>query len=397
LHVCFVSSYFPQACGIASYTNFLGEALCTSDPSFEGTVVATEPAEQNHNGLRIVGTFEQDTNYSQQIIDAVKQIQPDLVHIEHEYGIFGYDQRFLELLTRLHTLQIPSVVTLHTIHTALSFNAGCYRPYLRYMLKKVDIEAYQRRIGELADSVIVHQEDSIRQVLLRQGISGDKVFVVPHGTRLLESTNVSEAKKALGFEPDAPTILAFGYLETSKNLLLLIEAFRRVKEKVPKAKLWLSGYIRGYSPETLRYRNRCLKLIKESGLEDDVVVADKLVTEEQVPQVLTAADIACFVYNEDTHSSSGALHLAMGLGKPIVASRISKFHELSSVSDEILVNPTSVRELYQLLTRMLVDEPFRQYVRQRIHLYALQTSWPHVAQQHKAIYGKLLSTFPQSA
>jgi glycosyltransferase involved in cell wall biosynthesis len=395
LHVCFVSSYFPQACGIASYTNFLGEALCSSDPPFQGTVIATEPAVQNPNGLSLAGTFVQDEDYPEQVIAEVKQIEPDLVHIEHEYGIFGYDGRFLELLTRFHTLQIPIVVTMHTVHTALSFNAGCYRPYLRHMLKRVDIEAYQRRIGELADRVIVHQENSIRQVLLRQGISGDKVLVIPHGTRVLYRTNVSEAKQALGFKPDAPTVLAFGYFERSKNLILLIKAFRKVKTKVPEAKLWLSGYVRGNSSVALRYRDRCLKLIKESGLEGDVIVASKLIPEEQVPKVLTAADIACFVYNEDTHSSSGALHLAMGLGKPIVASRIPKFHELSEVSDEILVNPTSVRELHQLLIRMLIDEPFRQYIKQRIQAYALRTSWSCVAQQHKATYDRLLSTIRQ--
>jgi hypothetical protein len=116
-----------------------------------------------------------------------------------------------------------------------------------------------------------------------------------------------------------------------------------------------------------------------------------MVPEEQVTTVLAAADIACFVYDEDTHSSSGALHLAMGLGKPVVASRIPKFQELAEVSDEVLVNPRSTGELHRLLTRLLLDEPFRLYIKQRVRSYAQRTAWSSVARQHATIYDRLLS------
>jgi hypothetical protein len=114
-----------------------------------------------------------------------------------------------------------------------------------------------------------------------------------------------------------------------------------------------------------------------------------MIPEEQVAQVLAAADIACFIYNEDTHSSSGALHLAMGLGKPVIASRIAKFQELGEVSDEILVNPRSIGELSRVLTRLLLDEPFQQYIKERVHSYAQKTAWPSVARQHALLYERL--------
>lgn len=392
MHVCFVSPYLPQPCGIASYTNYLAEALCSSDSSFQGTVIAEKPAQEQPNQLfHVTGTFNRDDNYPDQVVTQVKATTPDIIHIQHEYGIFGFDDRFFQLLIQLRNLGVPTVVTLHTVHTRLSFNAGCSNPQLRRLLRSVDVERYQRRIGELADLVIVHQENSIRQVLLRQGLSPSRVTTVPHGTRVLEETNVNEAKKELRIKNDTPLVLAFGYLEPSKNLLLLMKAFCRVRERVPKAKLWLGGYVRFSSPEALEYRNRCLRFIKRKRLENDVIFADQMIPEKQVSHILTAADVACFVYNEDTHSSSGALHLAIGLGKAIVASRIPKFQELADVSDEILVNPKSVDELYQLLTRMLIDEPFRQYIRQRIWSYAQKTAWSCVAQQHRAIYERLAS------
>ena len=46
------------------------------------------------------------------------------------------------------------------------------------------------------------------------------------------------------------------------------------------------------------------KLIEAHGLGgDDAILADMMIPEEQVAQVLAAADIACFIYNEDTHST----------------------------------------------------------------------------------------------
>ena len=32
------------------------------------------------------------------IADAIEEVDPDVVHVQHEYGIFGVDGRFLDLL-----------------------------------------------------------------------------------------------------------------------------------------------------------------------------------------------------------------------------------------------------------------------------------------------------------
>ncbi len=391
MHVCFLSTYFPQPCGIASYTHYLAEALCSLDPSLHVTLLAEKPAQPQPNALyHIWNAFTSEGNYPAAVIAHVEAIDPDIVHIQHEYGIFGIDDRFHRLLAQLRDCRAHTIVTLHTVHTRLSFHPGCAQPHMRHLLRTVDIEEYQRRIGDLADLIIVHQESSIRQVLLRQGLSPKGVVMVPHGTRVLQPPVVPEAKRALGFAPETPVIVAFGYFERSKNLLVLIEAFRRVKAHVPSAKLWLGGYVRFLAPRTLAYREQCLRLIEAHGLSDDVVFTDRMTPEEQVPQVLAAADVACFVYNEDTHSSSGALHLAMGQGKAVVASRIPKFQELAEVSDEILVNPRSVGELSRLLKRLLLDEPFRRSIEQRVRLYAQHTAWPSVARTQRAIYDRLL-------
>lgn len=400
MQVCFMSTYFPQPCGIASYTHYLAEALCSSDPAFQATLLTQEPLKERPNPpFQLSGAFTREGDYPAQVMAQVRTLAPDILHIQHEYGIFGFDDRFLRLLLQLRDLRVRTVLTLHTVHTRLSFHVGCAGPQMRRLLRTVDIEKYQNRIGELVDLVIVHQESSIRKVLLRQGLSPRRVVTVPHGTRVLEAIDARKAKAALGLETDTPLVLAFGYFEPSKNLLLLIEAFRRLKARVPDAILWLGGYVRFPTRQTLAYRARCLRLLEAHGLKDSVVFADVMIPEEQVPSVLAAADVACFVYDEDTHSSSGALHLAMGLGKPVIASRISNFQELAEVSDEVLVNPRSSGELCRLLTRLLLDQPFQLHVKKRVQSYAQRTAWPSVARQHMAIYHRLcrLNVSPHQA
>jgi glycosyltransferase involved in cell wall biosynthesis len=393
MHICLVSTYFPQPCGIANYTHNLANALLTIDQNLSLTILAggdRKPLLTKQ--FNVLDTFAWDNDYPADIMARVKTLRPDIVHIQHEYGIFGLDDRFHRLLAHLREKEVPSVVTLHTVHTLQGFYGGCARPYLRMLLKRVNIEKYQWKIGSLADLVVVHQEVPIRNVLLRQGMAPNRVMTIPHGTHLAKPPDKAETKTVLGVSPGNPLIMAFGYFESSKNMHLLIEAFHRVKKRIPGARLWIGAYVRHSNPQTLAYRERCLRLIKKFNLENYICIEDRMIPEREVKRVLGAADIVCMVYKEDTRSSSGVLHLAMGLGKAVVASRIPKFHELSEVADELLVSPWSVRELSSILERLILDHSFRNAIEKGIRDYALQTTWPAVAETHLAAYRRLLET-----
>jgi glycosyltransferase involved in cell wall biosynthesis len=392
MHICYLSSYFPKSCGIASYTHYLGQAVCSVNNQNKVTVLAEQSFKSAmHSSFSVEGGFNRDEDYSKDIIGSINKIAPDIVHIQHEYGIFGYDNRFTNLLKELRNLDIPAVVTMHTVHSKLSFFTGCTKPQTRRLLKKVDIENYQYTIGNLSDLIIVHQENSIKNILVRQGVSSNNVLTLPHGTKISTTKNAEEAKAMFGIGAGTLLISSFGYFEPSKNFHLLIEAFKKLKKHVAGVKLWLGGYIRYQSAEALRYKSRCLNIIKNYQLEQDVIFSNEPLPEDKLECLIAASDVTCFVYNEDTHSSSGALHLAMGQGKALIASRISKFNELSEVSDEILINPTSVRELTALLKRLLLDKQFTNYIQNKVKLYAEKTAWDAVAQQHEQTYRHLIA------
>ncbi len=115
-------------------------------------------------------------------------------------------------------------------------------------------------------------------------------------------------------------------------------------------------------------------------------------------QVLSAADAVLCVYDEDTRSTSGILHRAIGAGAIVVGSRTPKFQELAEICDELLVNPNRPAELAELLGRILDDPPFAAAVRNVLAELAARTAWPVVATTHLRTYEdtlKMLITDPR--
>lgn len=108
--------------------------------------------------------------------------------------------------------------------------------------------------------------------------------------------------------------------------------------------------------------------------------------------VFSAADCCCFLYNEEDRSGSGAIHLALGSGKPIIASRIPKFEEelMENVSDEILCLPNNIQGIAKTIVRIFKDERFTNQIAKSIRQYALDTSWREIAKKHLTIYQRFL-------
>ena len=387
MHICLVSTFPPALCGIATYCSYLIDGLLSVDTKLHITVLAESPvANELRARVRVIDAFSKDSDYGPAILQQVRACAPDVVHVQHEYGIFGFDGRFLRLLAGLREMRVPIVVTLHTVHTRSSLDVGCAWRTDRRLPTHIDIEREQRQLCELSDLTVVHQDWPMRTALIEQGARADRVASISHGT--LKETGVfsAVAKKHLGYAADTPLLVAFGYFEPSKNHQHLLEAFSLLRRRQPNAKLWIGGHVRWPSPPAIEYKARIVHLIDQMGLREHVTLWEEALPESEVPVLLSAADIGCFVYREDTYSSSGALHRMLGIGKPIIASRIPKFHELRRIAPEILVDPDYPEEIARVLMRLLEDCSFRSLIASKALQFAAETSWPLVAHAHLDVY-----------
>jgi glycosyltransferase involved in cell wall biosynthesis len=388
MQVALISTFAPQACGIAAYTGYLIDALAAVDPTMSVTVLAEHGASRS-NRAQVLQCFDGEADYVDQLLPQLRRLDVEVVHIQHEYGIFGVDERFLRLLSGIRDIGVPIVLTMHTVHTALSFDLGCSWRHRRPPLGGLEIERYQRATSNWADVVITHQDSPMREVLIRQGVASERVTTIPHGTLIRARRSRRPDGLGASSSHDSPVLVAFGYFEPAKNIQGLLQAFSFLRSTMPRAQLLVGGHIRYATPETLAYRASCEQAVADLGLSGNVTFMDQPLAESEVEGFFASADVACFVYDEDSRSSSGAFHRAIGCGIPAIASRIPKFVEVGEISDELLVNPRSPRSMAQLLSRILTDDAFRVDIGERAAKFAESTSWERVAMRHLSLYRDL--------
>ncbi|MCP4694635.1 MAG: glycosyltransferase family 4 protein, partial [Desulfobacterales bacterium] len=101
-----------------------------------------------------------------------------------------------------------------------------------------------RLLFRLGDHFIVHTEQNRRQLMAHYRIPADRVSLIPHG--LLDFHVNSEAdrtaiRREMGFRPGDKVILLFGAIRSYKGVDTALEAFSRVYEKIPRARLLIAG------------------------------------------------------------------------------------------------------------------------------------------------------------
>ena len=113
MRVGFVSTYPPIECGIATYTQYLTEALRKKH---------TDVYIVSHvggSGTQVFPTFDyEDGDIAEKAYSMMIRFTPDIVHIQHEFGLFGkyMGVSVVPLIIQFRLIGIPVITTLHTIY-----------------------------------------------------------------------------------------------------------------------------------------------------------------------------------------------------------------------------------------------------------------------------------------
>lgn len=373
MKITYVSTYLPKRCGIATYTDYLIHGIREVDPVSEIKIVAEQGASPvKKNKLEVIPSWNRDEDYVESISALTKGA--DVIHIQHEYSIYKFDDRLPSLLHRLDA-NAKKIITIHCVRPAQFSERGA-----------VD-ENFAAKIAQLADMVIVHLE-SQKAILTRLGIPSGKIHIIPHGTEL-SNEDKEASRKRLGLPIDAKILLMFGFVKKHKCLHIVLESIVEILEKFKDIYLFVAGSLAPIaSQEDRDYAEYVGKRIAELGLQKNVIYPNRFFPNEDVPYLLRASDIVLFPYYEEDRSASGSFHLALGAKKPVIASRIPKFEELRNICDELLVLPYNSSGIAGITIRLFEDPKFRQYVINRTEEYRKLTSWRAIASQHLQLYKK---------
>ncbi len=370
MRIGFVSTYPPIECGIATYTQYLTDALkakhvdCYVVSHIGGT------------GPQVVPAFDyNDGDLAEKAYSVMTRFTPDVVHIQHEFGLFGknFGVAVVPLILHFRISGIPVVTTLHTVYEEI--------PEKHRMI--IDSILLHSR------KVIVHepyQEEALRRLYPEDWMR--KVHVIPHGARIVQP--IPDAKKRLNLPEDKKVVLLIGYFRPSKNFELIIDLFPRIRARYPDAVLVLAGKTRGR--EYVDYRNTLLERIQKSPVREAIYFIRGQLPQETFDTVLSAADVVVLPYK--ISSQSGILAHALAFAKPVVVSDTPAMEQIMSRARCGLVCSTA-DDFVKAVVRILSEPDLGNALSEHAKVYVRDVvSWDRVADRHMELYRTLMDLPP---
>ncbi len=254
---------------------------------------------------------------------------------------------------------------------------GGYASYARkYNAAGGLLTLYEDIFPRTADSVIVVSE-LLRRRMLHSGIDARRILLIPNGfdpdifhpgilgDRVRESYG-------LGSSPVVIYASTFWEFERRQHEIAL-GAFKRMAEQVPEVKFLLVG----------SGNVAMSKLVGQFGLEKNAV-ATGFVPREEVPQLMSCADVAMHVISEHTfHAASSPMIIPeyMAVGKPIVAPAVGELASMLAGGAGYLVDQVDSELLAGGVVKLLKDEPLRNEYSRRAALKAPAYSYGILAKK----------------
>jgi teichuronic acid biosynthesis glycosyltransferase TuaC len=154
---------------------------------------------------------------------------------------------------------------------------------------------------------------SLKELATRLGVAEDRVRVVHNAidAKLFHSGPRDQARSQLGIDPRQPLVVSVGHLISRKRHHVLIEAFARVRERMPEARLAIMG-----APSfEQQYPGQLEAQIGALGLREHVRILGNI-PPTTVATWLRAADV--FALGTAREGCCNAVLEALASGLPVV-------------------------------------------------------------------------------
>ncbi len=399
MRVAILGRYIPSQCGIAEYTDFLVKAVKSVDRSIDLIVLGNRdtgvesPNVETIDGVIVRRVFVSASNDYSEVLDSLKDVRPELLHIQHEYSFFPRSVRFLEFLDKARSYCKKIVITMHTVVKPMgivkavqgltTFSEGAKEDF--------EIVMFQRQLGELCDAIFVHSTIQHYELWM-QGVDPLKIHIVPHGTLLNPYVSHSKSRLVeelgLDIDPNKLVILLPGFVRPDKGLDILVKVFKLVTPKIDAI------FIMGGAPQGAEADRIVDFMHHVSSLHRSVVFIDRYLTREELLKLLALSDIVALPYRESPGliGVSGALHLAMGSFKPMVCTRIPKLAEYCEIVPELCARPEDPVDFASKLIDLVENlESYRKEL-EPVWKYAVKTSWNSIASTHIKLWKQLIES-----
>ena len=374
-NVAVVGNYLPRQCGIATFTTDLVQSMSQWMENGRCWAVAVNDRMEGYDypgevRFEIPQTQLNDYRLAAEFLNIQ---QPDVVCLQHEYGIFG-GPAGSHVLKLLSELRIPVVTTLHTVL------AEPEEEYRKVML----------RLAELSDRLVVMSSKAVALLRDVYGVDEAKIVYIAHGIPDIPFDMADTGRERFA-EEGKKLLLTFGLLSRNKGIEYAIRALPAVVERYPDFKYIVVG---ATHPHVLKdqgesYRLQLQQEVRKLGLQDHVDFHNRFVTPEELWDYLAAADIYLTPYVEAAQITSGTLAYALGSGKAVISTPYWYAEEMLDDQRGILVPFRDAAAISEALISLLTDDGRREAMRRRAYTFMREAVWKEVGRRYLEVFGEV--------
>ncbi len=371
MKITYIATYPPRECGIGTFTNNLFKSMLDSKTSqHEGFVVALNDNDLTYKYPEEVKlTIRQD--HQEDYLKAVKYINlsgADVCILQHEFGIFGGGSG-VYILPLLHRLEVPLIVTLHTILRSPSYNE----------------KAILKEICKMAQKIVVMSHKAIEFLTTIYDVPVEKIALFEHGVPDIHFSP-EKSKKEFKLE-NKKVLLTFGFVGRNKGIETVIKALPGVVKKHPDVIYIILGKTH---PNVLRhsgeeYRISLLRLVKKLHLEKHVLFLNQFIDEQDLFKYLYACDIYITPYLNEAQITSGTLSYAVGVGAAVLSTPYWHAEELLDEGRGMLFNFSDSDGLAKMLTTLLDNPSEMNKLKKKATEYGKKITWPKTGEKYVSL------------